>query len=294
MLNPPAAKTTTTKIGDGYAKSIIQFSNTRSETHFSHTRPDDDSDYVTGEFLSCFSPMPDTATQIAAALKANANYGLEQSLSSNVTGERSATTGENSRSSSNSAGGSAGNNLTAGGGFEGSLSTTVIQLDGRTELVVAARDIFNSLCMFYVNGMLTQDEVASKFDDTLEVIKDLAESEKSEAEAKKKAAEAQASNAAAKEKAAEAALIKKQADIVKQTRATNAQRLISFFTQVDGTLDTAKWATFLSDSRLPILLGGYNLNQLNRTTQSTNAVLAELKNPRYDDDLVELIEIAAE
>mmetsp|Transcript_22854 Transcript_22854/g.29287 ORF Transcript_22854/g.29287 Transcript_22854/m.29287 type:complete len:323 (+) Transcript_22854:67-1035(+) len=301
LLNPPAAKKTTTKIGGGAAKSIIQFSNTRSETHFSHERPDDDSDYVTGNFLSCFSPMPDTATQIAAALKGSANYGAEQALASSLSRERSATVDDASLSSSRAGEQSANNSLTAGASFEGSLSTTIVQLDGRTELVVAARDIFNSICMFYVNGMLTQDEVSKKFDDTLKVITALADSEEKEAEAKKTEAEAKKSEADAKKAAAtadqidaEAALITAQVELIKQSRTSNVRKFVGVFLDNAGDLDVAKWTDFLNDDDgdLIVLLGGYGLNDLRTTSLDPDAITAALMSPRYDDVILQLIELA--
>ena len=92
MLNPPQASKRKIEINGSEVQSLVQFSDTRTETHFAHQRPvkeiikytrdangnvisqettyeSNPDGYVAGNFDSCFSPIPDTATQLTATLK---------------------------------------------------------------------------------------------------------------------------------------------------------------------------------------------------------------------------------
>lgn len=291
LLNPPAAKKKMLQVETGSVTSLVQFSDTRTETHFGLTRPTSATGYVTGDFVSCFSPMPDTATQIAATLKAGGSFGASQNLSQNLSSERSRTTEQRSTNASSSLANTAGNELNASGNLDTSLTTTVIELDGRTELVVATRDIFNSLCMFYVNGTLTPTQVNDKFDATLEVIKTLANADADEAKAKKSEAAAKAATAAAIEKQAQAALIAKQAETVRNTRKSVAEKIYAQFVSSAGIFDNAAWRQFLQSPELAGILDGYQLSVLKGTNINKAAILAELSDPLYEDELVEILEL---
>lgn len=328
MLNPPQASKRKIEINGSEVQSLVQFSDTRTETHFAHQRPAkeiieivrDDAGriisqtkryesnpdgYVSGDFVSCFSPMPDTATQVAATLKGSAS--LANALSGNQSrassGSRSNSftrdtiSRENSLSRNNEASNAFDGSSNQSGNVEGSFSTTVIELDGRTEMVVATREVFQAVCLAYANGMITPNQAQSLIHKALGVMVTLADADNKEAAAKKDEAEAKKKEAAAKEKTAEAkkaeaeaALYKAQAKQIQATRLSLSQNLYSNFVNSAGTFDSTRWNKFLNLPETTSQLGGYKLAKVKAF--ATSEIVKKLSGPLYEDDLPELIIIA--
>lgn len=288
LLNPPQASKRSMKVGGGQVKSLVQFSNTRTETHFSHTRPTSNTGYVTGEFLSCFSPMPDTATQIAAILKASGKGSQSVSGDSLIKSSGSRTVGERSSSRANESSNNASASNSIKGNLDSSFTETVVKLDGRTELVVASRDLLNSICMFYVNGMLTQTQASEKFDATLGLMKILAKAEEKSATA---SANTTAAIAAAQVNATTtaAALLTAQAQTAQVRQATQVDILLNAFID-QNIFDIQGWSDFLTAAKNGGIIDGGEYYFLRQTKASE--LKAELSESQYADKLSALIDLA--
>jgi hypothetical protein len=104
-----------------------------------------------GGIVICPEPSPDTATEraITAAVKG--------------------------------AGGRLGADATAEASLD--YSTSVIQLAGRTQTVVLARDLLFSACMMRANGYLTNGELVGVYGQTIQLIRDLGVSDKAQSAA---------------------------------------------------------------------------------------------------------------
>ena len=206
--------------------------------------------------------MPDTATQVAASLSLQAQQNAElnakrqqefarnRQASLQANENRSSSRGtENSGSSSNEYGSSAG----VSGQLDSSYNTTVVELGGRTELVLAARDMYHSVCNMYANGAFTPSETLEVYKSVIGIVKDIALAEKADSETKKNVEETKKAEAAAKVKEAEAKL--KQAETaqmialaapLKEKREFGATRIIDLFRDQRGQFQFGEWQQFIS------------------------------------------------
>ena len=306
LINPPAATEKSMRVRKGNVNSVIQYADTRSDTHFGHRRPTGKEEYVKGSFISCPSPMPDTATQFALAAKASGSSQVEQSANSSRSRNNSLTEGENSAQRSSERSNSASNSGSVEGSGEVTFNTTVVQLDGRTQLVLAARDVFHNLCIMYANGSIKRSEVGNKFDATLELMTSLAEAEASaakakqtEAEAKKDEATAKKTEAEAKKTVADATKITAEIELRKlkaaqaiQARTTLAQSIYFDFVDGAGNFDTSEWNNFVNGSDVADLLDSISLRVLKSFPLTRDEIVKGLSTTRFETYLSRLKQLS--
>lgn len=175
--------------------------------------------YIKGEKL-CAEPPPD------AALQAIANATAKVSTKSGTEAE-----------------------------VAGGLQTSIVQLAGRTQVVLIARDAFTANCMLAMNGFITPADAQTNFGLTLDVIKMIARADEKSAEAAATSAKTEAVKTAILAKSTSDPAVAELVSSMLDTSSKGAAAVAARFTAKDGSFLSDDLAKFSKDAAVVSLLG---------------------------------------
>lgn len=180
----------------------------------------------------------------------------------------------------------------AGTSVEGSakVATSMLQLAGRTQTVLVARDLLYSLCILKMNGFYKGNADVG-YETAAGVIKTLAEAAKASADADSKNATAEVVKASIAAKATGDPKILALATDLATTVHTSADTIVARFTRADGEVLTNSLTAFAATEDVKKLLGPAMAAKLGGL--KTNGDLRDLLIHTLLEDADELAALAA-
>ncbi|MEO6216276.1 MAG: hypothetical protein ABIO86_09610 [Sphingomonas sp.] len=180
----------------------------------------------------------------------------------------------------------------AGTSVEGSakVATSMLQLAGRTQTVLVARDLLYNLCILKMNGFYDADGQKG-FEKAADVIAILAQAAKASADADSKNATAEVVKASIAAKATGDPQIIAMATTLARTVHTSADAVVAHFTGDKGQFLSANLKAFAGSKDVVALLGQGMADQLGGL--KTKADLSYLLNFTLYDDADELAALVA-
>lgn len=157
----------------------------------------------------------------------------------------------------------------------GSLQTSIVQLAGRTQVVLIARDAFTANCLLAMNKFIGAAEVQKNFERTLDVISTIARADEKVAEASIIQAKTDELKTAIVAKGLVDPAIAKQANDIIERDSGAAEAVARRFTSTDGKFLDTELSRFSKDDRVVKLLG--------------NDAASELGEIKTRDDLIYLL-----
>lgn len=165
-------------------------------------------------------------------------------------------------------------------GVNGKLQTTMVELAGRTQTVLVARDLLTNLCILRMNGFLTDDQVSAGYLKVTDVISTLAQAAKSDAEASASRARTQEVQAG----------LSPAANPAVESVSTAANKFATRFSGADGKVLSTDLTTFTARADVKTLIGKGGADRL--LAAKTKADLVATLMTDLQDEAVALTALA--